>query len=105
VVKGLYRNIPVARTRGVEADELLGAPAAVATFEHHADVVAVNYHPRDWPDGPILHRGEHDLTRATMLATKGLARAGIWKRAVGHESELKSVRWEGDAQVGRAPIA
>ena len=63
-MKGLYLNVPDARTLATRADRLLGAPSSVAAVEHHADVIVVNVHPLDWPDGPIFHDLDHDLTLA-----------------------------------------
>ncbi|MFH1144957.1 MAG: hypothetical protein V1774_10480 [Candidatus Eisenbacteria bacterium] len=63
-MKGLYLNVPDARTRAIHSDHLLGAPTALTVATHHQDEIVVNYHPLDWPAGPILRDPEHDLTLA-----------------------------------------
>jgi len=63
-MKGLYLNVPAARERATRLDALLAAPSAIATAEHQGHSLLVDYHPRDWPAGPIHCNLAADLTAA-----------------------------------------
>ena len=63
-MKGLYLNIPDARTRAAHDDNLLEVSAAIVSAVHHGDEIVVDYHAPDWPEGPLLQDRDHDLTLA-----------------------------------------
>ena len=61
--------------------------------------------PREFSDVPTCSGYKpiwnHHLSRGTMLAVKGIARTGLYKRAVDYTSELSRVRWGSEGETER----
>lgn len=63
-MKGLYLDVPKAREWIAEVDQALGHESVLASATHHNREIWVSYHAADWPQGPIFHDPERDLTLA-----------------------------------------
>ncbi len=63
-MKGLYLNVPSARQQIQELSDLLQVPPTLATATHQGHEITVNYHPGDWPAGPLFRDASAGLTAA-----------------------------------------